>query len=189
MRFLLTTVTQRSCGHTPFKQEVSSQRQCNLDEEGKGAAAACQKSQNPLVACFPPTVAGLRPLPWEKGAAEKVVFAKRPPNKWLRFALTTALLQREQLRLSAGRGHHQNCTRQLGHGLTSPGDSNQSCSGPKAALEFSAPCKPVPKAWSWAMLCYQRPYCPSPCCPTSVTARNLLSKRFVGHCQPPRSWL
>ena len=50
----------------------------------------------------------------------------------------------------------------------------------------SEPSKSVPKTWSRAMLCYQRPRCPSPCRPTLVAARNLLSRKLVGHHQPPR---
>ena len=155
-----------------------------MGEEGIGAAAARCNSRNLQAAHFSPPVAGLCPLPWERVLLGKRFLEKKPNKpKWLTFALLTALLQKEWLRPLTGRGHHQNCTRQPGHSLTCPSNSNWSRSGPKAALTFSAPSKPVPKTWSRAILCYQRPRCPSLCHPTSMAARNLLSK--LGHCQPP----
>lgn len=39
------------------------------------------------------------------------------------------------------------------------------------------------------MFCYQRPPSPSQCCPAPENARNSLSKKFMGHCQPPGAGL
>lgn len=152
-------------------------------QRGRGGERGCCRSpRQPKPACrlLPSPAAALRPLPRENVLLRKQFLRKKKPNhkpKWLKFALPTALPLIT---------HEESPPPKL-HSAARPWSEPVTATG--AALAFNAPSKSVPKTWSRATLCYQRPCCPSPCRPTSVAARNLLCKKFMGCCQPPWSWL
>lgn len=126
----------------------------------------------------------LRKWFWEK-KAQTTTTPPHPPNSFY-LHCQQLCCRRNGSDHRRGQAYHRNYTQQLGHSLTCPGNSNWSCSGSKEALALRTLRKPLPKTQSRAMLCYQRPPCPSPYRPASAAATNLLSKTFVGHCQPPQ---